>query len=119
MTPDVEYEEYEAPKQPDFFSFPVSDTWYTITFLKELDPSDQFEVGKKGKKQPAPVWLIREGGKEFRLTLTSSRLTDCLGKAIAKFGKLDGLTVDIMPVGKDKERTYRIRWAKNAQGRLA
>lgn len=116
---DVEYAEYEAPKQPEFFSFPVTDTWYKITFVKKLADSDQFEVGPKGKKKPAHVWLIEENGTPYRWTLTSSRLLDAISKVKEAHGdRLEGVTAEFMPIGNDKERTFRVRWIVNRQGKL-
>lgn len=118
MSPDVEYEEYEAPKQPPFFKFEVPDAWYRITFVKRLADSDQFEVGSKKARKPAEVWLIEENGDEYRFTLTSSRFLDTMEwakKKLAEKGiEFVGTPIEYMPVGREKERTFKARIPKGA-----
>jgi hypothetical protein len=119
MDPNAIYEEFEAERQPPYFSFDVVDTWYDITFVRELEPSKKFKLGD----EPAKVWLVKNGTKEYRLTIKSARLNEALQWARKKVGNLTGATLGfkaVLPEGSrdDKDRTFRVRIPVQEQMRL-
>jgi hypothetical protein len=120
--PDIEFESFTPEKQPAFWSAPDdgNETWIKLTYVKQLPDSDAFEVGPKGKKKPAPVFLVKdEFNDEFRLTETSSTMKDCRLFAQKKLGEAFwGTQVQLRRIGSGKEGRYEIRWAKNIGTKL-
>lgn len=85
-----------------------------ITIRERLADHDEFKLGgKKGK--PAPVYRVEcEDDTTKRFTVTSTQLWNTLCAVEKKLGSFMGIEMVVTPLGKDKDRTYRIRISDDA-----
>lgn len=115
---DVEYETTEGTVGEPYFKFDREGIWYAVRFVREIGDHAEFKLGKGKNAVPAKVWLVEHMGKDYQLSITSTRLADALAKAIEKTPGAKSYAdlhpkLEVKADGRDTERNYQTRWPKN------
>ena len=101
--------DFTAPKAEQYLKLDTGIS-YTLTFDERLEDHEEFKLGKGKKAVSAPVYRVKNAaGKTFRLSITSSQLSESLANAERALGRLIGATLKITPEGDGTDRAYRVR----------